>query len=276
VLVKRVDGWRADLADRLFQRWGEFVDSLSAWRERLAERFSVGRRRFADSVGDRWERLTDRFSDSVGDRWERLTDRFADSVGVRWERLTDTYRDRRESLAEGFSVGWHRFSESVRVRRERLTDRFADSLGVRWGRLIDRYRAWRQSLSGHLAERRRSVALTASLCVVIISCSVTMVVLIHGRTALPASPNAASVKPSRAAATGIEIPDVRGMSASDARAQLERAGLKLAEARAAVGTPGQVLWTQPTIGRSVRADTPVTIVVGVEAARIALEPGDAL
>ncbi len=270
--MKRVDGWRADLADRLFQRWGEFVDNLSAWRERVAERFSVGWRRFADSVGDRWERLTDRFADSVGVRWERLTDRFANSVGVRWERLTDTYRARRKSLAEGFSVGWHRFSDSVGDRWERLTDRFADSVGDGWGRPTDRYRAWRQSLSGHLAERRRSVALTASLCVVIISCSVTMVVLIHGRTAPPASPNVAS----RAGANGVAIPDVRGMSASDARAQLERAGLKLAGARAAIGTPGQVLWTQPTIGRSVRADTPVTIVVGVEAARIALEPGDAL
>ncbi len=255
--MKRVDGWRADLADRLFQRWGEFVDNLSAWRERVAERFSVGWRRFADSVGD---------------RWERLTDRFADSVGVRWERLTDTYRARRKSLAEGFSVGWHRFSDSVGDRWEWLSDRFADSVGDGWGRPTDRYRAWRQSLSGHLAERRRSVALTASLCVVIISCSVTMVVLIHGRTAPPASPNVAS----RAGANGVAIPDVRGMSASDARAQLERAGLKLAGARAAIGTPGQVLWTQPTIGRSVRADTPVTIVVGVEAARIALEPGDAL
>jgi beta-lactam-binding protein with PASTA domain len=35
-----------------------------------------------------------------------------------------------------------------------------------------------------------------------------------------------------------------------------------------VGLPGQVLWTEPNIGRSVPPDTPVTIVVGVEAERL--------
>ena len=73
------------------------------------------------------------------------------------------------------------------------------------------------------------------------------------------------------AATRIDIPDVRGMPASDARAQLERAGLKLAGAEPAVGTPGQVLWTRPAIGRRVPSDTPVTIVVGVDAGRFVVE-----
>ena len=50
-----------------------------------------------------------------------------------------------------------------------------------------------------------------------------------------------------------------------ARSQLEHAGLKFVGAEAAVGTPGQVLWTRPAIGRRVPADTPVTIVVGVDA-----------
>ena len=73
------------------------------------------------------------------------------------------------------------------------------------------------------------------------------------------------------AATRIDIPDVRGMPASDARAQLERAGLKFAGAEAAVGTPGQVLWTRPAIGGRVPSDTPVTIVVGVDAGRFVHE-----
>jgi hypothetical protein len=56
---------------------------------------------------------------------------------------------------------------------------------------------------------------------------------------------------------------------------LERAGLKFAGAQATVGKPGQVLWTLPAIGHWVPADTRVTIVVGVEAARIVLETSDA-
>jgi beta-lactam-binding protein with PASTA domain len=52
---------------------------------------------------------------------------------------------------------------------------------------------------------------------------------------------------------------------------LERAGLKFTRAEAAVGTPGQVLWTRPAIGRRVPSDTPVTIVVGVDAGRFVLE-----
>jgi beta-lactam-binding protein with PASTA domain len=74
-------------------------------------------------------------------------------------------------------------------------------------------------------------------------------------------------------ATRIDIPDVTGMPASDARARLERAGLKFAGAEAAVGTPGQVLRTRPAIGRRVPSDTPVTLVVGVNAERYVLETG---
>jgi hypothetical protein len=87
----------------------------------------------------------------------------------------------------------------------------------------------------------------------------------------PLEPRNAAFVTSSGAATRIDIPDVRGMPASDARAQLERAGLKLAGAEAAVGTPGQVLWTRPAIGRRVPSDTPVTIVVGVDTGRFVLE-----
>jgi beta-lactam-binding protein with PASTA domain len=83
----------------------------------------------------------------------------------------------------------------------------------------------------------------------------------------PAPPTAASVKAS-VALGGIVVPDVRGLPASDAREELERIGLEFAEPRAALGIPGQVLWTDPSIGRRVPADTPVTVVIGVEAERL--------
>jgi hypothetical protein len=101
------------------------------------------------------------------------------------------------------------------------------------------------------------------LCVVLILLMAT-VFIVDSRE--PSTPPEA-----RSAVTRIDIPDVRGMPASDARAQLERAGLKFARAEAAVGTPGQVLWTRPAIGHRVPSDTPVTIVVGVDAGRFVLE-----
>lgn len=97
------------------------------------------------------------------------------------------------------------------------------------------------------------------LCVVLILLMATVFVLDSREPSTPPEPRNAAIR--------IDIPDVRGMPASDARAQLERAGLKFARAEAAVGTPGQVLWTRPAIGRRVPSDTPVTIVVGVDAWR---------
>jgi hypothetical protein len=114
----------------------------------------------------------------------------------------------------------------------------------------------------HLSRRSENTVFWG-LCVVLILLTATPFILdIRERSTPPESPNAA---------TRIDIPDVRGMPASDARAQLERAGLKFAGAEAAVGTPGQVLWTRPSIGRPVSSDTPVTIVVGVDAGRFVLE-----
>lgn len=201
-----------------------------------------------------------RVEDWMADLTDRLTDR--------WGEFSDRLSARRGRVGERFSVGWYRFT---------------DPLDLRWKRLTDSHLAWRVRLSGRRTEpdhrggpQRPPIMLVASLCVVLLSWSVTMAVVIRGHTAPPAPQAAASVGPSRAAARGIDIPDVRGMPASDARTQLERAGLKFAGARAAVGMPGQVLWTQPTVGRPVPVDTPVTIVVGVEAERITLETGQAL
>ena len=258
--MRGVESRMAHLADRLRHRRSEFFDNVRARSERVAEPFRVRWYRFTDSVGVRWEELTGRYrarrervAEPLRVRWYRFTD----SVGVRWEGLTGRYRARRERVTEGLWVGW---------------EGFLDSVGVRWERLADRSRARRERLPGDRAEqfrqsaaRRASAILGASLCVVLM---VTIAVLIRVRTAPPAPPNAASVKPSLPAVRGIDVPNVRGMPASDARAELEGAGLKFAGARAALGAPGQVLWTQPNIGRSVPPDTPVTIVIGVEAERL--------
>ena len=115
--------------------------------------------------------------------------------------------------------------------------------------------------------RRSENTVFFGLCVVFVLSMATAFILDSRERAAPPEPRNAAFVTSARAATRIDIPDVRGMPASDARAQLERAGLKFARAEAAVGTPGQVLWTRPAIGRLVPTDTPVTIVVGVDAWR---------
>ena len=123
----------------------------------------------------------------------------------------------------------------------------------------------------HLS-RRSGNTVFCVLCVVLILITATTGFILDIREgSTPPEPRNAAFVTSPRAATRIDIPDVRGMPASDARAQLERAGLKLAGAEPAVGTPGQVLWTRPAIGRRVPSDTPVTIVVGVDAGRFVVE-----
>jgi hypothetical protein len=75
-----------------------------------------------------------------------------------------------------------------------------------------------------------------------------------------------------AAPVGIDVPDVRGMPASDAREALDGAGLTFASVEPAVGTPGVVLRTRPSVGRGVPPDTPITLVVGVEPHRLESVP----
>lgn len=214
----------------------------------------------ADRLAHRWGEFLDKRWALRGRRAERFRVRWyrsTDSVRDRWDRMTDKLRAPPERHAEPFGVRWYRFTDTVGVRWERLTDKLRPRLERLFSQGAERGRwrlAWRSSL-----------VLGASLGVVLM---VRVVVLVPDRTHPPAPPTAASTKPSFAAARGIDIPDVRGMAASDARAQLEGAGLKFAGARAALGAPGHVLRTQPSIGRSVPPDTPVMIVIGVEAERI--------
>ena len=180
----------------------------------------------------------ERFTDALWGGWERSLD----AVGARWERLADTVGDRRERITEALWRGW---------------DRSLGSVGTRWGSFTDRVRSRRG------VGRRSWVIVGTSLGVVVM---VTMaVVLLRDAAAPPVPPT--SAEPSGAVGS-VDVPDVRGMPASDARAELEGAGLQFAEPRAALGTPGLVLWTEPNIGRSVPPGTRVRIVIGVEAERL--------
>ena len=203
-------------------------------------------------VFDRIRIRRERLVDALWDGWDRVLD----AIGTRWERVTDAIRDRRERLTDALWRGW---------------GRSLDAIGARWERLKGGYRTRRERLPRERQEpfrqslaRRSSVIVGATLSFALI---VATVALIHARVAPPPPSDAASGRPPPAG-RGIEVPNVRGMPASDARAELERAGLTFAEPRATLGTPGLVLRTEPNIGRSVPPGTPVTIVIGVEAERL--------
>jgi PASTA domain-containing protein len=77
---------------------------------------------------------------------------------------------------------------------------------------------------------------------------------------------------STTATVKIDVPDLSGMPASEAREALVLAGLAFATVEPAVGTPGVVLRTRPSIGRRVPPETSVTLVVGVELHRLSSLP----
>jgi PASTA domain len=101
--------------------------------------------------------------------------------------------------------------------------------------------------------------------------TVLAVVLGIGLGTLGGPPEPSVISPSAPvsdAAPRLDVPDVRGMSAPQARSVLERAGLRFQGATAAEGTPGRVLGTRPGVGRSVAPGTAITLIVGVEAERL--------
>ena len=200
---------------------------------------------------DRIRIRRERFTDALWGGW----DRSLEAVGVRWERLAGTIGDRRERITEALWRGWDRSLGSVGARSRSFTDRFRSRR--------EGGRVYRPERTGQRVGRRSWVIAGTILSVVVMA---TMaVVLLPDAVAPPVPPT--SAEPSGAVA-GVDVPDVRGMAASDARAELESAGLEFAEPRAALGTPGLVLWTEPNIGRSVPPGTRVRIVIGVEAERL--------
>jgi PASTA domain len=204
------------------------------------------------SIFERIRIRRERLADALWDGWDLVLD----SVGSRWERMTDAIRARRDRLTDALWDGW---------------ERSLDSVGARWERLRGGYRTRREKPSKARARpfrqsvaQRSSIIVGAAVCFVLIVATVS---LIHARVAPTAPSDAASGTPPPAG-RGIEVPNVRGMPASDARVELERVGLTFAEPRAILGTPGLVLRTEPNIGRPVPPGTPVTIVIGVEAERL--------
>ena len=256
----KVYGSIANLVHRLGHHGRASLGGIRVQRERLVDALWDGWDRSLGSVGARWEPISNRIRaqrerlvDALRDGW----DGFRDSVGARWEPISNSIRARRERLVDALWDGW---------------DGSLDSVGARWRSLSGKLRSRREGGGGYRAERigqnmgRRSLTIVGTSLGVVVM--VTMaVVLLRDRTAPPEPPTAPSAERS-GPVDGVNVPDVRGIPASDARAELEHAGLEFAEPRPALGTPGLVLWTEPQIGRSVRPGTPVTIVIGVEAERI--------
>ena len=69
-------------------------------------------------------------------------------------------------------------------------------------------------------------------------------------------------------AGAVTVPDLRGLSAAEARDRLMDAGLVLDRIVPAAGTPGIVVGSQPSPGEAVTPGTPVRFYVGVEPDRL--------
>jgi PASTA domain-containing protein len=185
----------------------------------------------------------------------RSRDAFSHWYWVGRYQLADKFSARQDKLAEWFWVRWYRFSDWVVSPWERLADWY-------WARR-DADGGSEEAPDGLLP--RPSTLTFASIFVVLtLAAAVTIWPLLRASD----SPKALSI-PRLDAPLGVDVPDVRGMSVFEARVVLERAGLRFERATAAVGTPGQVLGTLPSIGRSVASGTPVTLIVGVQIERIA-------
>jgi PASTA domain-containing protein len=81
----------------------------------------------------------------------------------------------------------------------------------------------------------------------------------------PARPGASSPA---AAIPLVVVPDMIGLTATEARQHLIMAGLELAEIRPFVGPPGEVIASQPIAGETVEIGSPVILIVGVEPGRL--------
>lgn len=216
----------------------------------------------------RWYRLTDRWverRERVARRWYRLTDRAASRAErsrFRWYRFTDRWTDRRDRITRR----WYRFTdrgtsraERVRLGWYRFTDRWDD-------RIADRRDADRRSIFGFGAITILAVATGVAALAILAA----VVLANDPERAVNAGRDAAPVP-----SIGISVPDVRGDTASDARRALIDAGLTLEGVEAAVGAPGRVIDISPAVGRLVEPETPVILIIGVEADRAsAMRPDD--
>ena len=70
----------------------------------------------------------------------------------------------------------------------------------------------------------------------------------------------------------VAVPVVQGSTASQARDALAEVGLTLADVEPAAGVPGIVVDSRPASGESVAPGSEVTLIVGVESARLSPAP----
>jgi PASTA domain-containing protein len=123
-----------------------------------------------------------------------------------------------------------------------------------------------RGLAGRNPRRSTSTAPTRAMAILSVMLGVAAGIAIASLVGPPATTDARipAIEPS----SRVDVPDVRGMSAREARVLLERAGLRFERAIPAKGTPGRVLGTRPSIGSPLSAGTSVTVIVGVDVERL--------
>jgi serine/threonine protein kinase len=70
---------------------------------------------------------------------------------------------------------------------------------------------------------------------------------------------------------GVTVPEVEGLSATEARVALERAGLLVVDAEPTPGPPGKVVDTDPAVSAIVERGSPIVLYVGASADRLRAE-----
>jgi PASTA domain len=123
---------------------------------------------------------------------------------------------------------------------------------------------------GHAGRTRRRWTLTAptrAMAILSVMLGVVAGIAIASLLGPPDTTDAHRI-PAIEPSSRVDVPNVRGMSAREARVLLEAAGLRFERAIPAKGTPGRVLRTRPSIGSSLSAGTSITVIVGVDAERL--------
>ena len=152
-------------------------------------------------------------------------------------------------------------------RLDTLVDRWADRrdrVSERWYGFTDR---WADRIAGRRDADRRSIFGFGAITILAVVTGVAALAILTAVVLAMNGPEQAvnaGRDAARAPSIGISVPDVRGDRASDARRALIDAGLTLEGVEAAVGVPGRVIDTSPAVGRLVKPETPVMLIIGVE------------
>lgn len=126
--------------------------------------------------------------------------------------------------------------------------------------------------------KARRVLLPAVAALIVLIAGVAAFSALGSPSSLPPKPETSSSRPVPVVdapdGTSVEEPDavavppVAGLSVAAAQEGLREAGLRLAEVRPVLGSPGIVVRTQPEAGQSVEAGSSVVLLVGVPPERL--------